>query len=83
VAGAGDVGTIVLVYDNDVAFEVEFVASDGTTRAVTILGANDIRPVHGQAHATVCRGSLSDPRKVPLQRPARRRPTFGPGVPGQ
>ena len=42
---AGDVGTIVHVYQDGKAYEVEFVALDGHTRAVVTLEANQIRPV--------------------------------------
>jgi hypothetical protein len=42
----GDVGTIVEVYD-DVAYEIEFFALDGTTLAVKTVAANLIKPVTG------------------------------------
>ncbi len=42
---AGDVGTVVHVYQDGKAYEVEFVALDGHTRAVVTLEANQIRPV--------------------------------------
>ena len=42
---AGDVGTIVHVYSDNEAYEVEFVALDGHTTAVTTLEAGQIRPV--------------------------------------
>lgn len=40
----GDVGAIVHVHAPD-AFEVEFVTGEGTTLAVTTLGAADLRPI--------------------------------------
>lgn len=42
---AGDVGTIVHVYSNGEAYEVEFVALDGNTAAVVIVEASQVRPV--------------------------------------
>ncbi len=42
---AGDVGTVVHVYRDGKAFEVEFVALDGHTAAVVTLEANQVRPV--------------------------------------
>jgi len=38
---AGDHGTIVFVYDPE-AFEVEFLAADGRTRALVTLGLHDL-----------------------------------------
>ncbi len=42
---AGDVGTVVHVYEDGKAFEVEFVTLDGRTAAVMTLEANQVRPV--------------------------------------
>ena len=42
---AGDVGTIVHVYGDDQAYEVEFVALDGHTTAIATLEAHQVRPV--------------------------------------
>ena len=42
---AGDVGTIVHVYRDGQAYELEFVALDGHTRAVATVEAHQIRPV--------------------------------------
>ena len=42
---AGDVGTVVHVYRDGQACEVEFVALDGRTAAVVTLEATQIRPV--------------------------------------
>ena len=42
---AGDVGTIVHVYRDGQACEVEFVALDGQTRAVATVEADQVRPV--------------------------------------
>lgn len=44
----GDVGVIVHVYQQGKAFEVEFLALDGTTIAVTTVKASDARPVTDQ-----------------------------------
>lgn len=42
---AGDVGTVVHVYQDGRAYEVEFVTLDGRTAAVVTLEAAQIRPV--------------------------------------
>lgn len=42
---AGDVGTVVLVHQNGKGYEVEFVALDGETLAVTTLVAGQVRPI--------------------------------------
>ena len=42
---AGDVGTVVHVYRDGQACEVEFVALDGRTAAVVTLKATQLRPV--------------------------------------
>jgi hypothetical protein len=41
----GDVGTVVHVYRDGLAFEVEFVALDGETVALVMLEATQVRPV--------------------------------------
>ncbi len=41
----GDVGTVVHVYRESKAFEVEFMTLDGGTVAVVTLPASDVRPV--------------------------------------
>jgi len=41
----GDVGTVVHVYRDGQAYEVEFVALDGHTAAVVTLEALQVRPV--------------------------------------
>jgi len=41
----GDVGTVVHVYRDGHAYEVEFVALDGHTAAVVTLEALQVRPV--------------------------------------
>ena len=50
---AGDVGTVVHVYRDGEAFEVEFVSLDGETAAVVTVKAAQVRPVrrHEIAHA--------------------------------
>ena len=50
---AGDVGTVVMVYRNGEAFEVEFMTLDGDTFALATLLAADLRPAGGLeiAHA--------------------------------
>ncbi len=43
---AGDIGTIVEVYDDpDLAYDVEFVYPNGTTRALLTLSPDQIRPL--------------------------------------
>ncbi len=42
---AGDVGTVVHVYRDGVAFEVEFTTLMGNTAAVVTLEASQVRPV--------------------------------------
>lgn len=51
----GDVGTIVHVYRNGKAFELEFTTLDGCTAAVVTVDASQIRPVSPEeiAHARV------------------------------
>ena len=41
----GDVGTIVLVYRDGEAFEVEFMTLDGETAVVATVEAAHVRPV--------------------------------------
>jgi len=43
---AGDVGTVVHVYADAQAYEVEFVTLDGHTAAVATLETAQVRPVH-------------------------------------
>ncbi len=43
---AGDVGTVVHVYRDGEAFEVEFVTLDGHTAAVLTLETAQVRPVN-------------------------------------
>jgi hypothetical protein len=40
----GDVGTVVHVYRDRVAYEVEFTTLDGRTAAVVTVDASDVRP---------------------------------------
>lgn len=42
---AGDVGTVVHIYRDGAAYEVEFVALDGHTAAVVTVERTDVRPV--------------------------------------
>lgn len=42
---AGDVGKVVHRYASDDAYEVEFLAGDGTTLAVLTLEEDDLRPL--------------------------------------
>jgi hypothetical protein len=49
----GDVGTIIHVYQDDQAYEVEFTTLDGKTAVVVTLEASQVRPVgkHEITHA--------------------------------
>jgi hypothetical protein len=40
-----DVGVVVMIYKNGEAYEVEFLALDGSTLAVETVKANQVRPV--------------------------------------
>ena len=42
---AGDVGTVVHIHKDGVAYEVEFVTLAGDTVAVATVEATDVRPV--------------------------------------
>ncbi len=42
---AGDVGTVVHVYSDGKAYEVEFTTLEGKTAAVVTLEASQVRPV--------------------------------------
>ena len=42
---AGDVGTVVHIYRDGRAFEVEFTTLEGKTAAVVTVEASDVRPV--------------------------------------
>ena len=50
---AGDVGTVVHIYSEGKAFEVEFVSLEGETVAVVTLERTQVRPVerHEITHA--------------------------------
>ena len=42
---AGDVGTVVHIYKEGVAYEVEFITLAGDTVTVATVEASDVRPV--------------------------------------
>jgi len=42
---AGDVGTVVHVYEGGEAYEVEFISFDGETETIETLEADKVRPV--------------------------------------
>jgi hypothetical protein len=44
----GDVGTVVHVYRDGAAFEVEFTALDGRTAAVATVEASQVRPIRSR-----------------------------------
>jgi hypothetical protein len=43
---AGDVGTVVHIYRDGLAYEVEFTTLNGDTAAVVTVEAAQVRPVH-------------------------------------
>jgi hypothetical protein len=43
---AGDVGTVVHIYADGAAYEVEFTTLEGITAAVVTVEATQARPVH-------------------------------------
>jgi hypothetical protein len=43
---AGDVGTVVHIYRDGAAYEVEFTTLSGDTAAVVTVEASQVRPVH-------------------------------------
>ena len=45
---SGDVGIVVHTYEDEKAYEVEFIAFDGNTVAVETLEAEKIRPIRSQ-----------------------------------
>jgi len=45
---AGDVGTVVHVYSEGKAFEIEFTTLDGKTATVATVEASAVRPVTGR-----------------------------------
>jgi hypothetical protein len=42
---AGDVGTIVHIYEDGAAYEIEFCTLDGATVTVATVASDDVRPV--------------------------------------
>jgi hypothetical protein len=56
---AGDVGTVVLVYRDGQAYEVEFVAANGRTIAVETLDAARIEPLNGERSLHVRKLAIS------------------------
>lgn len=42
---AGDVGAVVMVHEGGAGYEVEFMALDGETLAITTLDAGQVRPI--------------------------------------
>ncbi len=44
---AGDAGTVVMVYKDAEAFEVEFMTLGGDTFALETLRADEVRPARG------------------------------------
>ncbi len=55
---AGDVGTVVHIYRDGLAYEVEFITLEGKTAAVVTLEAGQVRPV-GKLEITHARQLVS------------------------
>jgi hypothetical protein len=53
---AGDVGTVVMVYNGGEAYEIEFLTLDGDTFALETLRADKVRPAR--------RGEIAQAREV-------------------
>ena len=53
----GDVGTVIHVYKQGIAFEIEFLTLDGETVAIATLEASQVRPVQKReiTHARLLR----------------------------
>ncbi len=49
----GDMGTVVLVHQNQMGYEVEFITLFGETVAVVSLFANQVRPIRQREIAHV------------------------------
>jgi hypothetical protein len=43
---AGDMGTVVHIYRDGLAYEIEFTALNGDTVAVATVESSQVRPVH-------------------------------------
>ena len=57
---AGDLGTIVEVYTNpEIAYDVEFVNPDGTTRALLTLATHQIRRISSKDVITTRQAALA------------------------
>jgi hypothetical protein len=59
---SGDVGTVVHVYADGKAFEIEFMTLDGETAAVATVEASAVRPVNGRdiSHSRHLQSSQSE-----------------------
>jgi len=55
---AGDVGTVVGIYKDGAAFEVEFVALDGHTTAVATVDKDQVRPVTARDMTHILGGGI-------------------------
>ena len=55
----GDVGSVVHVYQDGKAFEVEFTALDGHTAAVAMVDASQVRPIAGKPGDDLAPGTLN------------------------
>ena len=49
---AGDVGTVVLVHENERGYEVEFVTLEGETYVVATVSTRDVRPIRSDEIAS-------------------------------
>jgi hypothetical protein len=53
----GDIGTVVMVYEDGAGYEVEFTALDGETLGITTLDAGGVRPIDRREIASARRGA--------------------------
>jgi ATP-dependent exoDNAse (exonuclease V) alpha subunit len=55
----GDLGTVVMIYPGNKAYEVEFITLDGKTIAVETLDANYVLPVQAKsvAHSRILKSA--------------------------
>lgn len=63
---AGDVGTVVHVYRDGKAYEVEFTTLEGKTAAVVTLEASQVRPVGNRAITRPARSPYANGSKGPI-----------------
>jgi hypothetical protein len=55
----GDIGTVVLVHEDDEGYEVEFITLEGETVAVVSLSSTQVRPFR--------RGEIASARQIEMR----------------